>query len=111
MRLLTLIAVVTSTADDYFSIALDGDEESLRPESIVAAFPELLASVTVLTEQSQEEIPRSGEIPVSLVGANIGSASVCIVDRSFETCLFTRNRQLYEDLLQRFKECLPERAT
>jgi hypothetical protein len=108
MRPLTLICVGTGTAGEYLSISLDGDEESLRPESIVAAFPELLASASVLTEQTHKEIPRCGEIPASLLDAHIGSSSVCIVERSFETFLFTSNRQLYEDLLERFKDCLPE---
>ena len=103
MRALTLIFLNDGIDDGFYWIALDGDEDSLRPSAIIAAFPDLLASAATVTGYEDRRA-----VPLSVVRASIGSSPVCLAETSFETRLFTRDPILHQRLLERLKTCLPE---
>ncbi|HEU0008273.1 MAG TPA: hypothetical protein VFT34_00495 [Verrucomicrobiae bacterium] len=71
-------------SNDEHWIAIDGDEESLGPEALIAAHPDLLRDST-----------RDG--------------SVRIVESRYETRIFTKDAELHSALLERLKSDLPER--
>jgi hypothetical protein len=84
MRALRLIVVREGHSDNEHWIAVDGDEESLRPEALIAAHPDLFRETT-----------RDG--------------SVRIVESRYETRIFTKNAELHSALLERLNSDLPER--
>jgi hypothetical protein len=103
MRALKLIAVSDGRTDDYFWIALDGDGELVEPEALKRAFPDLLGSAFIL-----RDFERSSEVRSAVVRNHLGPATVCIAESEFETRLFTRDPNVYHELLEQLKACLPE---
>jgi hypothetical protein len=84
MRALKLIAVSDGYSNEEHWIAIDGDEESLRPETLIAAHADLLRDT-------------------------IRDGSVRIVESEYETRIFTKDAKLHSALLERLKSDLPER--
>jgi len=104
MRPLKLIFINDGCTDGFQWIALDGDEESLVPDAIIKAFPDLLGSAVCV--RGYEHL---SEVPLFIVRERIGPASVCLAESRFDTRLFTRDPNLHQQLLQQLKECLPDR--
>ena len=84
MRALKLIAVNEGHSNDEHWIAIDGDEESLRSEALIAVHTDLLRDT-------------------------IRDGSVRIVESEYETRIFAKDAKLHSALLERLKSDLPER--
>ena len=84
MRALKLIFVSDEHSNGEHWISVDGDEESLRPEALIAALTDLLHDA-------------------------IRDGSVRIVESRYETRIFTNDAKLHSALLERLKSDLPER--
>ena len=80
MRCLKLVFV---SDQGPHGIAIDGDEESLRPESLIAAYPELLCDA-------------------------VQNGSVRIIESTYVTRIFTEDAELHSQLVHCLRSQLPE---
>jgi hypothetical protein len=101
---LSLIAVNDGRAGDFFWISMDGDAETCSPGAFVDAFPQ--TSCVVIDGDSSESPQRLA----NLVAQRIGAADVCLVD-SHELFAFTKNEDVYRQVLSGAIARLPDRAS
>jgi hypothetical protein len=103
-RPLKIIAVDDGHTDDYFWLSLDGDAESLTPNAILDAFPDLRGSTDILTGFEE-----TAQLPPPIISDSIRPARACIAESRFATFIFTPDLALHQSLLERFNDCLPSR--
>lgn len=100
---LKFISINDGCTDGFRWIALDGDEDSLRPSAISETFPDLFRSSVCI-----RGCENFSDLPISLVREQIGLSLILLAEGRFETRIFTRDSHLHAALLHRLKGCLPE---
>jgi hypothetical protein len=101
---LKLIFVGEGREGDCLWIQLDGDAESLSAEALKRAFPDLLGSAAVV-----RGFEAASEVSLPVVQMLMGSSTVCIAESRCGTSIYSRDQKIHQELVERFKACLPER--